>query len=76
MNTFGNITENEWNGYNNMLKNIQEVTLQEFQFKFNDYILVTKFFLLVINKVDNGRCSFCYQESEIVNTCPVFFAIK
>ena len=49
-----------------MTKNIKEVKLQEFQFKVNNHILVTKSFLLKIKKVDNDRCSFCNQESETI----------
>ena len=42
-----------------MIKNIQEVKLQEFQFKGYNHILVTESFHRKINKVDNDRCSFC-----------------
>ena len=66
VNIFGNISENDWNSYNTMTKNIKEVKLQEFQFKVNNHILVTKSFLLKIKKVDNDRCSFCNQESETI----------
>ena len=66
VNTIGNISENEWNSYNTLIKNIKEVKLQEFQFKVNYHILVTKSFLLKIKKVDNDRCSFCNQESETI----------
>ena len=65
MNTIGNISENEWNSYYTLIKNIKEVKLQEFQFKVS-YILVTKSFLLKIKKVENDRCSFCNQESETI----------
>ena len=57
VNIIGNISENEWNSYNSMIKNIKEVKLQEFQFKVNNHILVTKTFLLKIKKVDNDRYS-------------------
>ena len=66
VNTIGNMSENEWNSYNTMIKNTKEVKLQEFQFKVNNPILVTKSFLLKIKKVDNDRCSFCNQESETI----------
>ena len=49
----GNISENDRNSYNSMIKNIKEVKLQEFQFKVNNHIFVTKSFLLKIKKVDN-----------------------
>ena len=66
VNIIGNISENEWNSYNTVTKNMKEVKLQEFQFKVNNHILVTKSFLLQIKKVNNNRCSFCYQESETI----------
>ena len=70
MNTIRNISENEWNSYNTLIKNIKEVKLQEFQFKVNYHMLVTKSSifpnLLKIKKVDNDRCSFCNQESETI----------
>ena len=40
--------------------------LQEFQYKINNYILVTKSFLYKINTIDNDRCSRCGQESETI----------
>ena len=46
------ISENEWNSYNTMVKNIKEVKLQEFQFKVNNHKLVTMSFLL---KIKEGR---------------------
>ena len=49
-----------------MTKDIKEVKLQEFKFKVNNRILVTKSFLLKIKKVDNDRCSFSNQESETI----------
>ena len=66
VNIIGNISENEWNSYNTMIKNIKEVKLQEFQFKVNNHILVTKSFLLKVKKVHNDWCSFCNQESETI----------
>ena len=66
VNTIGNISENEWNSYYTLIKNIKEVKFQEFQFKVKYHILVTKSFLLKIKKVDNDRCSFCNQESETI----------
>ena len=66
MNILDNIRQNEWNGYNDYLRYINEVNLQEFQYKVNNYILVTKSFLYKINKLDNARCSFCDQESETI----------
>ena len=56
----------EWNSYNDTIKNIKEVKLQEFQFKVNNHNLVTKSFLHKINKVDNARCAFCGLETETI----------
>ena len=58
-NILGDIDQEEWNSYNSLLRELREVKLQEFQFKINNYILVTKSFLFRINKLDNDRCSFC-----------------
>ena len=66
VNILGNITQEEWNSYNDTIKNIKEVNLQEFQFKVNNHILVTKSFLHKINKVDNDRCTFCSLETETI----------
>ena len=66
VNILGNITQEEWNSYNDTIKNIKEVKLQEFQFKVNNHILVTKSFLHKINKVDNDRCTFCSLETETI----------
>ena len=66
VNILGNITQEEWNSYNDTIKNIKEVKLQEFQFKVNNHILVTKSFLHKINKVDNDRCTFCGLETETI----------
>ena len=62
VNIIGNISEKEWNSYNTLTKNIKEVKLQEFQFKVNNHILVTKSFLHKIKKIDNGMWSFCNQD--------------
>ena len=55
MNTIG-ITPEEWNFFNGIVRNTQEVKLKDFQFKINNHILVTKSFLYKINKTDNDRC--------------------
>ena len=65
-NKLGDIDQEEWNSYNALLKELKEVKLQEFQFKINNYILVTKSFLFRINKLDNDRCFFCDIESETI----------
>ena len=63
-NILGHIDQEEWNSYNAFLRELKEVKLQEFQFKINNNVLVTKSFLFRINKLDNDRCSFCDIESE------------
>ena len=50
MNTIGNISENERNSYNTLIKNIKEVKLQEFQFKVNYHILVTNPFFIKLKR--------------------------
>ena len=65
MNTIG-ITPEEWNFFNGIERNTQEVKLKDFQFKINNHILVTKSFLYKINKTDNGRFSLCGQDSETI----------
>lgn len=35
VNILGNTTQEEWNSYNDIIKNIKEVKVQEFQFKVN-----------------------------------------
>ena len=66
MNTIG-ITPEEWNFFNGIVRNTQEVKLKDFQFKINNHILVTKSFLYKINKTDNDRCSLCDRDSETIS---------
>ena len=68
----GNITQEEWNNINAQTKIIKEVKLKDFQFKINNYIIVTKSFLFKINKTDTDRCSYCDQEAE---TKHIYFII-
>lgn len=74
INELGNITNEEWNCYNQFLKTLKEIKLRDFQFKINNRILVTKSFLYKINKIDNDRCSFCHQDRETIShlfaNCP------
>ena len=60
VNILENISQEKWDSY------IKEVKLQEFQFKVNNHILVTKSFLHKINKVDNDRCALCGLETETI----------
>ena len=66
VNILANITQEEWNSYNDRIKNIKEVKLQEFQFKVNNHIPVTNSFLHKINKVNKDRCAFCGLETETI----------
>ena len=51
MNTIG-ITPEEWNFFNGIVRNTQEVKLKDFQFKINNHILVTKsFFIKLIKQI-------------------------
>ena len=59
----GYINDQGWKGYNT---NINEETLEDFQFKIKNKILVTKTFLHKIRKVDNNLCSYCKQEPETI----------
>ena len=64
VNSIGNITQEEWNNINIQTKKIKEVKLKDFQFKINNHIIVTKSFLLKINKIDDDRCSYCNRDTE------------
>ena len=45
---------------------IKEVKLKDFQYKVTNKILVTKFFLHRINKVDNNLCEYCQLLPETI----------
>ena len=66
MNTIG-ITPEEWNFFNGIVRNTQEVKLKDFQFRINNHILVT--FLYKINKTDNDSYFLCDQDSETISLC-------
>ena len=50
----GDISENKWKSYFLSTKKWHEVKLRDFQYKINNNILVTNYFLTKINKFDNG----------------------
>ena len=52
MNEVGYINDQEWNGYNTTIKDLNEVALKDFQFKLNNKIPVTKTFLHKIRIVE------------------------
>ena len=66
MNTIG-ITPEEWNFFNGIVRNTQELKVNDFQFKLNNHILVTKSFLYKINKLENDRRSLFDQDSETIS---------
>ena len=49
MNTIGIIPE-EWNFFNGIVRNAQEVKLKDIEFKINNHILVTKSFFIKLVK--------------------------
>ena len=53
----GDITNDELKTFNLNLKFINEIKLRDFQFKINNKILVTNYFLHKIIKIDNDLCS-------------------
>ena len=60
----GYINDQEWKGYNTNLKDLNEVTLKDFEFKFNNRILVTKTFLHKIRKVNVKLYSSCKRNQK------------
>ena len=65
MNEVGYINDQEWNTYNSVVKDFNEVVLKDFQYKLTNKILVTKSFLHRIRKIEDNLCSYCKQEPEI-----------
>ena len=59
MNEMGYINDQEWNMYNSTINDLNEVTLEDFQYKVNNTIFVTKTFLHKIRKVEDNLCSYC-----------------
>ena len=51
MNEVGYINDQEWNTYNSVIKDFNEVVLKDFQYKFTNKILATKSFLHRIRKL-------------------------
>ena len=45
---------------------MKDVKLKVFQYKTTNKILVTKYFLHRINKIDNNLCEYCQHESETI----------
>ena len=51
MQDFGFINEEDYKIFNNVIQNIKEIKLKDFQFKVTNKILVTNSFLHKINKI-------------------------
>lgn len=62
----GVLNEHDLTNYNNVMKDLKEVTLKDFQFKINNKILVTKSFLYHIGKIDDNHCSYCNENIESI----------
>ena len=52
--------------YNSVITELKEVALKDFQFKINNKILVTKYFLRRIGKIDENNCSYCNEHQETI----------
>ena len=66
MNEVGFINDQEWNTYNSVIKDFNEVVLKDFQYKLTNKILVTKSFLHRIRKIEDNLCSYCKQRPETI----------
>lgn len=62
----GIITNQEYKQYNKTIQSVKEVKLKDFQYKVTNKILVTKFFLHRINKIDNNLCEYCQLLPETI----------
>ena len=51
---------------NQVIQSVKEVELKDFQYKTTNKILVTKYFLPRINKINNNLCEYCQCESETI----------
>ena len=52
--------------YNSVITELKEVALKDFQFQINNKILVTKYFLHRIGKIDENYCSYCHYHQETI----------
>ena len=52
--------------YNSVITELKEVALKDFHYKINNKILVTKYFLHRIGKIDKNNCSYCYEHQETI----------
>ena len=66
MNDVGYINDLEWNTYNSVITDFNEVALKDFQYKLTNKILVTKSFLHRIRTNENNLCSYCKRQPETI----------
>ena len=60
----GDISDNDLRLFNASISKFREVKLQDFQFKMNNKILITNYFLWKIGKINNNLCSYCKEHPE------------
>ena len=63
----GDISDNDLRLFNASISKFREVKLQDFQFKINNKILITNYFLWKIGKINNNLCSYCKEHPEKIN---------
>ena len=63
----GDISDNDLRVFNASISKFREVKLQDFQFKINNKILITNYFLWKIGKINNNLCSYCKEHPEKIN---------
>ena len=52
--------------YNSVITELKEVALKDSQFKINNKILVTKYFIHRIGTIDENNCSYCNEHQETI----------
>ena len=67
MQDFGFINEEDYKIFNNVIQNIKEIKLKDFQFKVTNKILVTNSSLHKINEVDSNMCEYCNRQPETIH---------
>ena len=67
MQKFSFINEEDYKLFNNVIQNIKEIKLKDFQFKVTNKILVTDSFLHRIIKVDINMCEYCNRQPETIH---------
>ena len=62
----GELSKYEIVYYSSVISELKEVALKDFQFKINNKILVTKYFLIKIENIDENYCSYCRDHQETI----------